>query len=673
MNNKKILYTALILFFSINLFAQNKNNIRINYAVKQNTLMLRWAPGNYALWNAGNLNGYCIEKYIINKKTFRPVYQNTDTIMILEKKKWEHIIDTNDYAAIAAQAIFGEGFSVATDETSFLDMINISKEQTNRYSFALLMASQNFTLAKYMGLGFSQKINPELIYLYKIFINADSTYADTAYIMIKPDDYRGIPKIYDLTAIYTNKTIQLYWPKIVNEDYFNNYIIERSTDSIHFKRINKNIFVNLENANNTKQYTYYDTISNTGVNYYYRIRGVDIFGQLSEYSDIVSVNTYNPLKAKPQITELNINTENKINVKWSFPTESESNALGFQLFISSSVNSGYRVVNKNLLPVNIREYDISFSQPVNYIMVAVYDLGKKALFSLPQMIQCKDSTPPMPPTGITGFVDSTGVMHLKWNKNTEPDIAGYRVFYSTDKNTDFTQITKKLLDDNSFNYKFPLNWLNKYVFVKILAEDVFLNFSKLSETAQIALYDTIAPSAPVIVNYKNTKSKIWIKWRNSSSNDVKNTALCRKSENNKIDTVINFTNNITEYTDSNFTADGYYKYYLTAFDNSGNHSVSNTISVRILDFNKKPNFTLSADKINKCIVIKWNIDNSQVENIVIYKTDNNNKLRLYKTVSGTISSLTDNNVLINKTYKYKIAVIYFSRKKLFSDSKTIKL
>jgi hypothetical protein len=40
----------------------------------------------------------------------------------------------------------------------------------------------------------------------------------------------------------------------------------------------------------------------------------------------------------------------------------------------------------------------------------------------------RDDAPPLAPTGLTWQVDNNGIAVLTWNLNTEPDLAGYRLY-----------------------------------------------------------------------------------------------------------------------------------------------------------------------------------------------------------------------------------------------------
>lgn len=670
---KKNILTLFILIASNVLMSQNidSKTLHIKGVQRNGRILLRWSATNYINWNVGNINGYVLQRYLVDKQNPQPVLQTTDTIKVLEFKKWEAVVDTSDNAAIAAQAIFGESFDMQLSNVGFLNMINIAREQENRFSFALLMAAQDFSLAKYMGLGYEiDKLDMSKKYLFKLYsLNNSLMVFDSAFVLVDNETISGLPIINYLNAQYKSGKVELAWTKSVNQDFYINYIIERSVDSVEFKPLTKNIFVSVETENNSGYFTYVDTIS--AINrYYYRIKGKDIFGLYGEYSTVSSVEVYNQLTVKPEIVNLSINKDNKIEVVWNYPQSDIDEVVGFQIFISQQINSGYTVVNKNILDNSERHYVIEELNPVTYVRIAAFDLGMDVYLSLPMMIQRADSTPPKAPQKVCGIVDSLGCMKLQWLNNTEEDIAGYRVFYSTNKNSEYTQITKELCVVNAFNYKFPLNWLNQQVYVKLLSEDIFYNHSEFSKIATIDLYDTIAPSAPVIYKYEQIKDKNYIKWNNSSSSDIfKTYIIC---ETTTIDTLLAFENDeIVEYIDSSLNSNTKHCYYLLVSDISGNETRSNKVCMQFNNMRNVVELKAKVNKRDKVIELFWEELADTITKVVIYKTDKAGKLRLYRTISGSEYFFIDNKVMLNQEYRYKLKFYFKNHKTRYSSIITV--
>src|SRR5258708_36182485 len=92
-------------------------------------------------------------------------------------EQWKTDAEKNDYSAIAAQAIYGSSFQVTLPQNgSFTEVVNRSKEQEQRFSFALFAADHSFQTAKLSALGFKHSTaKKDERYLYRVYVaNQDS-------------------------------------------------------------------------------------------------------------------------------------------------------------------------------------------------------------------------------------------------------------------------------------------------------------------------------------------------------------------------------------------------------------------------------------------------------------------------------------------------------------------
>ncbi|MBK7497930.1 MAG: right-handed parallel beta-helix repeat-containing protein [Ignavibacteriales bacterium] len=104
---------------------------------------------------------------------------------------------------------------------------------------------------------------------------------------------------------------------------------------------------------------------------------------------------------------------------------------------------------------------------------------------------------PKPPRNLTASMDS-GLVHLKWNKNTEADLFRYRVYRDTVP--DFIYDTTKIiavLSDTVFYDDPPQKFISGNYYYKITAIDSAYHQSPASEEAHINI--TGIPEAPPIV------------------------------------------------------------------------------------------------------------------------------------------------------------------------------
>lgn len=644
----------MLLLLSVSTMAQE--NIVLMSSVDSVNVRLRWSPQSYHIWKTANKYGYTLQRYTFDQQ-MNLTLERTDDFRPLSLDEWEPIADTNDNAAVVAQAMFGDSFEMANEGSSILRMINIAQEQDMRFSFAMLIAAQDFDIACKMGLGTLQRIEPDKRYLYRLFVNAPDSVlkCDTAGCILTSQDIPQLPNILDLAAVYINGRIELRWPKMINEDYFVGYYVERSSDSVNFTRVNKSLFVPFETDAYVRNYIFSDTVESVGERYYYRIQGVNFFGEYSKYSPIATVSTYKPITTRPFITELEDAGDGNLGVYWDFPVDEQLQLSGFQILVSDYVADNYMPMLKDLLPSETRQFVVPSVGPSNYVIVAAYDKSGIEYLSMPKFIQLVDSIPPMAPVGLKGSMNSNGIVTLDWTANSEPDIAGYRVFYTTDKYMSYTNLTNKPITDNHFEYEFPLNWLNRNLYFTVVAEDIFYNYSDYSDTIAIKMFDTIPPTPAVFRSYESTDSAICMEWVNSSSSDLMATRLVRTDGANA-DTLLSFKDEHNQFCDASAKSDKRYEYTIVSIDSAGNKSLSNTIAAT--GKHKPYNVTLKVkfDAGRNAMLLSWDTGCERQAGAYIYKAANGGKLYLYKTVAGSENTFVDRDVEINRPYSYCVKV-----------------
>lgn len=655
----------MLLLLSVSTKAQE--NIVLMSSVDSVNVRLRWSPKNYLVWKTANKYGYTLQRYTFDQQ-MNLTLERTDDFRPLSLDEWEPIADTNDNAAVVAQAMFGDSFEMANEGSSILRMINIAQEQDMRFSFAMLIAAQDFDIACKMGLGTLQQIEPDKRYLYRLFVNVPDSVlkCDTAGCIVTSQDIPQLPNILDLDAVYINGRIELRWPKMVNEDYFVGYYIERSSDSVNYIRINHSLFVPFETESYVRNYTFSDTVEHMGERYFYRIQGVNFFGEYSKYSPIATVSTYKPITTRPFITELEDAGDGNLGVYWDFPIDEQSQLSGFQILVSDYVADNYMPMLKDLLPSETRQCVVPSVGPSNYVIVAAYDKSGIEYLSMPKFIQPVDSIPPIAPVGLKGSMNSNGVVTLDWTANSEPDIAGYRVFYTTDKYMSYTNLTNKPITDNHFEYEFPLNWLNRNLYFTVVAEDIFYNYSDYSDTIAIKMFDTIPPSPAVFRSYESTDSAICMAWVNSSSSDLMTTSLVRYSD-LKADTLIKFRDEVEEYFDTSAESDKEYIYQIVAKDSAGNVSKSGGIAATGKHKPDTVKLTASYNTDKGGVVLKWDNAGKEQVTVSVYKSSEGGTLNLFKTISGSAEIYIDGDVEINRSYIYRIRVRYKNGKTVMSE------
>src|SRR5687768_15886777 len=141
---KKIIAALLVLACTPALAQIHDSTIieRIAVTARPSTdsITLRWAPLNLKVWQSGNVHGYRIERFAMTRNGRIIPPQKVilhHSIKLLPDGQWERLVHNNKYAAIAAQALFGERFEIDLRQGDIFAIVNKVRANEQRFAFAL--------------------------------------------------------------------------------------------------------------------------------------------------------------------------------------------------------------------------------------------------------------------------------------------------------------------------------------------------------------------------------------------------------------------------------------------------------------------------------------------------------------------------------------------------------
>lgn len=674
------LLTFAFCLLTFALFSQvdsTKQNLFIIARPTADSIMLRWAPGNYKYWDLGNRYGYNLVRYTIMK----------DSSLLSEPQKaeltptgihpwvlmdWENLVKNNKYGGIAAQAIYGESFEVDAGEgTTPQNVVYKAKEQKQRFSFALYAADISPEVAIASGLWFTDNTAmKDEMYLYRIYLNLPDSLAkinDTAFVFTGIKDFTPLPKPIELSAEFGDHTAFLSWNSFAQNNIYIAWEVERSDNGRNFKALTLDPQVSVmpsEDAN--PEYTFkYDSLPQNNKEYYYRIRGITSFGESGPWSELTSGKGVEAIKATPNITGHEIIKE-KVLLNWEFPSEMESSISGFKVLRSTNHKTGFVELKAKLKPSD-RSFTDKKPLGTNYYKVLAYRDSTATKASFPLMVQLTDNTPPLKPKGLTGCVDSLGIVRLNWQPNPDEDIYGYRVFRSASGNDEFSQRTHRPIADTFYVDTISKKDLNATVFYKIVAIDLRQNQSEFSSVAEILKPDDIPPSIPAITQTQATNDGILLTWINSTSTDVSEHVIYRfiKGDSTWLElTEIPYKKGSKEstYTDGECSTTSSNQYKVVAVDKSGNISEpSLSIAIKGLRNTKRPGLqkiTKEIDYKNGKVYLSWQLPDNPVKLIKVYRKTNKKEYTLFETLEGEKTFFEDYGMKVGELYAYRIKLIY---------------
>lgn len=682
-NNFKKSIVALVLFFgfAINIYAQKEignetPEVKVIAHATKKSIMLRWGVTTPSAWKQANKQGYIIERktIVVDKQILSaPIIKQLNTIPIKPKPmmEWKEFTEKNDYAAIAAQALYGEEFNVEMSEgdNGLMSILNLAQAIEQRFSFALYAADQNFEVAKYSGLAYVDKDvkkNERYLYSIKVANQNPKKKIKKGGVYLGVSDYKPLPKPQEFVGVFKDKTAMLSWNFALLKKYYNNYIIERSDDNgINFKPLTKTPVTNLgeREKNPSNRMMYVDSLLVNNKSYKYRLKGISPFGIQGPYSNIVSGKGITPLKSVAQINEAKFTDDGGVTIKWEFPKIGIKELKSFKLVRSNTPKGVYSVVVPEISKAK-RSYKVFNFNPINYYKIVAVGFDGAERASFPKMVQSDDSTPPALPTELIGEIDSLGVVKLKWKLNTEIDFLGYRVFRSNFNDNEFTQITFKPTPNNYFIDTVNIKTLNKNIYYKVQAFDKRYNPSKFSTVLTLKKPDIIPPTQPIFTAYKAEKGKVFLQWITSTSNDAKSTVLYRKEKGlgTSWQLIKTLELPIDKFTDATITYNKTYLYTILTIDDSGLESEPiKPLKITISDNMLKPEiskFIGEVNRENQYIQLKWTYKELNVIEYILYKAKQGKKPTMFKVFKENTSDFIDKELTVNTTYKYLLQAIF---------------
>ena len=676
-------YFLFLFIFGLNFgYSQRKEqkelpvpHIRLKAGVEKDAIALRWAVDEPVAWQKANKIGFQLKRYTLvrNGKTLSvPEQKDLGKFLPKPEKEWQKYVEENDNAAIVAQSLFGESFEVEMGERKkegIEGIINKSQEIDQRFAFALMAADLDFKVAELAGWAYVDKeTKPNEKYLYSVSINTDvstSLLVEKGSAVAQLSDYQDLPKPLDFIGIFQDKTVLLAWEYLQLRDIYTSYFIEKSENGIDFKPLGDLPIMNMNDKDGkpAQGMTYTDSLAQNNVQYSYRIRGKTIFGDYGPYSEIVSGAGKKAMEAAPMINNFDVICDDLVKIEWEFPKESENQIVGFELLHSETDGQNtYKVVQKNISR-NQRSIVTKNITPSNYFKIrAIGDNNQTESFSI--LVQLYDETPPAVPVGLTGKIDSTGIVRLEWKANTEKDLGGYHVFRGVQKGEEMMRLTPEMITKNTFEDKVTLENLNSKVYYYVVSLDKRKNQSQPSKIIEIEKPDKVRPEAPVFAEYKlEDTGDITLKWYKSHSDDAVLHQLFRKDIDEPKTPVrkIYETKNIDalySYTDKQVENNKRYVYYLQAVDKSNlvsDKSLEITLrSNKIVPAAVITNLAGSANGNKKMIELNWKNKSKNISEIIVYRQKGDEKPTLWGTLSGKQEFLEDKIVSSGNVYTYYI-------------------
>jgi fibronectin type 3 domain-containing protein len=687
----KQFFAIAVLLFPFVGFAKDTVYISVRSLTKEDAVLLRWAANTPVSWQQTNKYGFNIERYTLvrdGKTLPEPEMVKLNSIPVKAKplNEWEDIAQRNDYAAVIAQALYGEDFEFApnTEPNSITTIVNMSQELEQRFAISLFAADNSFDAALMAGWGWRDtNVKRNERYLYRIIPavpDNDNLHIEYGSVFVVPDEPEFIPKPAGLTGIFENKSVMLSW------DYtghvYHSYHIEKSTDGKHYTRLDGIPITNMNNMDEqaVPRMYFMDSLANNTDTYYYRVAGITPFGEIGLYSDSISGRGKELFQYVPNINHTEINPSGDLDIGWEFDEKGNALIKGFELKHSQN-SEVYETIIGDIAPeirsLPVEKEKLSLS---NYFVITAIPHEGEPSSSFPVFVQLVDSIPPAVPAGLAGTVDSSGTVTLRWDKNVEQDLYGYKVFRAHLEDEELIPLFDIALRDTVYRDTVQIDNLNRHVYYAVASLDMRYNQSDLTPRIELEKPDIVPPSSPAISEYRITDEGIEISWKNSSSAGVASHRIYRKNKDAGsfpilLATIVDTAQ--TRYIDTSAVAGVYYIYTATALKNnkleSGPSNEITLVTIRTKHENAGiDRFDAIVDRQNKMLKLIWTDKLQDVMHYEIYKGTNDRKASLWKTLNNGEHEIIDDKLHIHTDYVYIIRAILKSGKNTTSKSLNIK-
>jgi fibronectin type 3 domain-containing protein len=699
-------------------------HVRVLARAYEDSIVIRWAPTDPVAWTLGKDSGYRITRIdytdpqhpvsmMLGTTSFRPLTH--DQMMATLDRN-------NKYAAIAAQALYGNDFQMTKDApTGFAKKIKQGHDALNfRYSFALQAADFSAPVASAIALRWVDKaVKKGIHYIYLITVNGSNKnyIVDSAAVFLDNIKPAPTPAPDGLQGFSFDRQIELHWNRR-QAGNFSAYYIERSDDQGKtWQTLNKLPYYTTDQvptakstpgqatagngtpgqaAASTKKDSalrkvasilrdhqiYMDSIPLDYHDYYYRVRGIDAFAELSPWSATVILQGRDLTPpAPPVINSAKNPAGSQIDIAWTQRTPAPDLA-GYYISRSNSIKGPFYPLTKKLLPKTTTSFTDSAALPQlpNYYVVIAVDTAKNVAASSAYPGYLTDTIPPAAPVRIAGSIDSAGIVHLHWAANREADIKGYKVYYAYGPKDQFAQLTTHALADTTFTDTISMKSLNRRVWYEVVAVDKTNNHSAYSAPVAIKKLVVIPPTAPVAGAIATKGHSVSIEWIESRSEGAAGYEIFRRSADTTWALIgglhQDWTTHSLHFTDSSIATNTDYYYTAETIDSTGSRSArSFQVHVRSNVTDSLPllnSLQAKLDSKQQHVRLSWQYKDTGDYFFVIYRSVNNGSLDAWQSFDKTIQNGEDDQVA-SGAYSYAIKVVHRDRTATSALSKPIQV
>jgi len=380
----------------------------------------------------------------------------------------------------------------------------------------------NFPLSKAMGLAYElENPNTPATYRVRVAINHPRNAQLLTQVLTIPFPTVQLldPPLPPICICKDNRlsiTGDLYG---VDDQYSSFHILRRQdSTSAYQRRSPRPLLANY--AEGDPLVFYIDTIGKEGI-YDYVLQGKDIWGEYGPYSRPEYVLPCHIIYAPPRLYADEVEERGKSKLNWEIPDSLLQFLEGFDIYRSEDKFNGFEKINETVLPVTQRTYMDDEPLEMNFYYVQARYHRNITSNSLSKMVALIDTRPPGIPQNVqVEFDTSTFISKITWSDLADPDLKGYRIFFSPEPDGNKFLLYNLELENNYYIDTLDKKTLYMGRTYWVTSRDLNQNESFYSDSVSIALPDRFPPTAARITNVEYDYNYVQLTWEGSPSKDV---------------------------------------------------------------------------------------------------------------------------------------------------------
>lgn len=662
MKNLFLVCIAALLLFANDLSAQQRQthqDFYIQTRIVDGKPLGKIIPGNQAAWYLGMTHGYTVSVATMVGNDYGPYEVVVSNLMPGPASAFDHADLSPTYADAMRSMIYEADYTAPG--TSFDDMLLADKVMGRMHFSYLLLTSYDPLLSQLSGLQFDLPKNLGERFKVKVTVNEYPSYSHEQ-ILLGGNMYTDTQSpSFEITP--GDQVMTLQWSHHDYKLLFVAYQVERSTNGQNFESLGApRIFNGLTNAGQLGMISYVDSLPKNYSDYWYRVRGYDVFGILSKPGEAIQVSGIDMTPPKPP-THVHVEqvAPSVVNVTWAH--EPATDLKGFQVIGSMTPQGEYQRLHETLLGPRERFFQFDISEYLfRYYRILAVDTAKNASASDLAYLVVVDTVPPEVPTDLRVEIDSNRVVKLSWSASTSEDIKGYRLMKAYHPSQGFVPITPKPVSGLSFIDSIPKQRIDRKVYYQLIALDRHFNHSAPAPFVAAPIPDHFPPTPPLLTHVERLESgEILLKWNPSSSDDVASYKIVRTIDSDSTVVEIPLTSSdVVKHIDPDLKSTPFLfaTYAVAAIDSSGN--VSNLSNAkRVFSFKNQDNTGIAIGnlrQVDSAIQLEWDYSSATAHSVLIYRKEGDKGYDLLgRTNSGNL--YVDSDIKPGIDYAYKIGVM----------------